>query len=88
LRRGARKDCVQFAAYLRLVLCPSFSISGERCAYWGSVFALTSAANSLKLTSFNNRVPLRFTLSNDTNGLQNISRYSSGRTPRALTCVS
>ena len=41
-KRGRRNDCVQFAAYANEVLWPSFSISGERCAYWGRVFAVTS----------------------------------------------
>lgn len=30
-----RNDRVQFAAYDKEVLCPSFSISGDICAYCG-----------------------------------------------------
>lgn len=73
VRRGARNACVQFAAYSRVVLCPSFSMSGDMWAYWGRSLAWTSAAKSSKPWILLRRVPLRLMLSYDTKGLEPVN---------------
>ncbi len=73
LRRGSRNSRDQVAANARVVLWPSFSMSGDKCIYCGNVFAFTSRSKSLKLKTLASRVPLKLMLSNDMKGLQIVS---------------